>query len=157
MPSSIAFFQPFSYASRLRLLDGDDELVDLRLVRLLVGIGETRRRRRLAQRLGERLVGAADLVERRGRPLGDAERDDVEEDAGRLLQELGLLLETRRELLHVARDLDLVELVEDALALHVARVRRGVLAVGPELALAMLADVDGVLERLVGALRRRRS
>ena len=61
------------------LLDRHDERVDLLLVGLLVGVREVRRRRRVAQRRREGLVGMADLVERGGRPFGHPHAHAVEE------------------------------------------------------------------------------
>ena len=140
------------------LLDGDDELVDLLLVLLLVGVREPRRRRRLAERLRERLVRATNLVERRGRPLRDAERDDVEEDASTPASRSSAFCFRRPESCFTSPEIWISsKLREDALALHVARLRGGVLAVGAELALALLADVDRGLERSSAAACRRRS
>src|SRR6185503_3640792 len=98
------------------LLELDGEALDLalRVFFFLLGLG-LGRRRRLAQRFAEVLEGVAGLVERGGRPLGDAERDDVEEDRRRLLQQVGLLLEAFSELFDVALDLDLIELRQHAL------------------------------------------
>ena len=135
------------------LLDRDDELLDLRLVVASLSASATPGGGGASRSaLRERLVRVADLVERRRRPLGDAERHACRgTPCAASFRSSAFCFRRAFELLHVALDLDLLELREDALALHVARVRGGVLAVGAELARAMLAERDRLVERRVGA------